>query len=168
MNPATRRIAAILATFVTGITLAISSPLAASASTPSPRESLQQRIDAIIATYPDGTQIGTNEISWNDGSEILTLETATDGIRPLTVGNCATGDYCVYSGAALSGSKLTFTSCPATQSTAPVGTVRSIANARSTGYVQAKNSSGTVLSTINAGSSLPAAPSGITQVTCVS
>lgn len=135
------------------------------ASAAESRESMQERVDEVLREHTGGTQIAPNEIAWEDGAVVLTLA-PTDGIAPLAVGSCATGSYCAYSGSALSGSKLTFSTC-GTYSTTVLGSVRSVANARSSGHVDAKNSSGSVLATVSSGKSISYAPAGITQLTCV-
>lgn len=128
-------------------------------------ETMQERVDMVLLEYPGGTQIAPNEVAWEDGTVVLTLA-ATDGIAPFAVGSCATGSYCAYNGSGLSGSKMTFSTC-GTYSTTALGAVRSVANARTSGYVAAKNSSGRVLATVSSGSSTSYAPAGITQLTCV-
>lgn len=114
----------------------------------SPTDDLQQQVDSIIARY-GGEQTAKNEITWDGGEAVLTL--APTGVQPLSVGSCATGSFCAYSSFSQGGSKLSFTSCTASNSTAPLGQVRSVANARSSGSVHAYNGSTSVL-TVAAGS----------------
>ncbi|WP_448389856.1 peptidase inhibitor family I36 protein [Microbacterium aurum] len=78
---------------------------------------LQDRVDAVLAEFPGGTQTKANEISWDGGQMILTLATGDDSFAARAVGSCATGYYCAYSGYNLSGSKLSFSACNTTQST---------------------------------------------------
>ena len=125
---------------------------------------LQARVDAVLAEFPGGSQTAPNEVTWEDGAVILTLAADEGLITTMAVGSCATG----YSGYNLSGSKLSFSACNTTQSTGALSVVRSLANARSSGYVQGKNSSGTVLATVSAGGSLAYASTSITKLTCVS
>lgn len=154
---------AVLAALATAaLTLA---PLTANASEAKVDATMQARVDAVLAENLGGIQIGVNEIAWQGGAVILTLAPEDAEIAPFAVGSCSTGSFCAYSGYSLSGSKLSFTTC-ATHSTTPLGAVRSVANARSSGSIKAKNSSGTVLSTISAGGSVAYAPSNITQLTC--
>lgn len=128
---------------------------------------LQKRIDLALAEFPGGVQTSSTTIEWEDGAIELML--SPEGITPYAVGSCATGKYCVFDGTALTGSKLSFTACDTTYSTAALlGSVRSMANARSSGTVKGKNSAGTVLTTLYAGGRLNVAPTGITQVTCTS
>lgn len=155
------RLALLAATTAAALTLGG----ALSASAASSGETMQERVDRVLLDHPGGVQIAPNEVSWENGAVVLTLA-PTDGIAPLAVGSCASGSYCAYNGSGLSGSKLTFSTC-GTYSTTALGTVRSIANARTSGYVDAKNSSGSVLATISSGSSISYAPAGIAQLTCV-
>jgi len=128
---------------------------------------LQARIDLALAEFPGGVQTSSTTVEWEDGAIELTL--APEGITPFAVGSCATGKYCVFGGTNLGGSKLSFTACDTTYSTAALlGSVRSMANARSSGTVKGKDSAGTVLATVNAGGRLNVAPTGIKQVTCIS
>jgi hypothetical protein len=130
------------------------------------RPTLDEEIDQVLTQFPGGVRVAANVIEWEGGAVTLTLE-APGAFAPMSVGSCATGSYCAYSGANLSGSKLSFTTCNTTVSTAALGgVVRSIANARSSGSVQARNSSGTTLATISAGGQLNSAPGGVSHLRC--
>lgn len=86
---------------------------------------MQDAVETVIAEY-GGEQTGWNEVTWDDGDVVLTIE--PEGFAPFAVGNCATGRYCVYDGQNRTGSKLSFTSC-ANHSVSPLGSpVRSMAN----------------------------------------
>ena len=150
------------------LALALLAPASAIAAHADDTSELQARVDAVLAEFPGGTQTAPNEIIWGDGAVILTLAADEGLITAKAVGSCATGYYCAYSGYNLSGSKLSLSTCNTTQSTSALSIVRSIANARSSGYVQGKNSSGTVLATVSAGGSLAYASTNITRLTCVS
>lgn len=141
---------------------AVNSPSGAYASTSDDSASVQERIDEAMKVRPGGTQISATEVSWEDGAVILTVD---DGASSRAIGSCATGAFCAWDGANLTGSKLSFTSCT-THSTSGLSVVRSIANARSSGSVRAKNSSGSVLLTLSAGSSTGSAPLGVKSLTC--
>lgn len=131
----TRMIAALLL----GGALLVASGPAASATD----DSLQSRIDAVLEEFPGGVQIAPDQVSWESGEVILTLEGAA---TPFSVGNCATGAFCAYTGSSLSGTRLQFTNCSGTNSVAPLGApVRSVANARTSGSVYAYNGSTKVL-----------------------
>ncbi|RQP09129.1 MAG: hypothetical protein EAS51_12485 [Microbacteriaceae bacterium] len=152
---------------MTWLALMLSTPIAASATETPGESALQARIDAVLAEFPGGTQTAPNEIAWHDRAMILTLDDPSQ-LSPLSVGSCATGYHCAYSGYALSGSKLSLSACDTTVSTSVLSAVRSLANAHGSGYVQAKNSSGSVLASVSHGDSIAYAPAGITQLTCVS
>ncbi len=150
------------------LALALFAPTSAIAAHADETSELQARVDAVLAEFPGGTQTAPNEIIWDGGTVMLTLEADEELITTKAVGSCATGYYCAYSGYNLSGSRLSLSACNTTQSTSALSIVRSIANARSSGYVQGKNSGGTVLATVSAGGSLAYASTSITQLTCVS
>lgn len=163
----TRRTKSLLSAAATALLIATSivgmGSAANAAGTDPPTSTMQERIDEVLAEQPGSTQTSWNEVTWDDGDVTLTL--AADGISTFAVGSCATGKFCAYSGTFLSGSRLTFSSC-GTHSTASLGTVRSIANARSSGSVQGKNSANTTLVTVGAGSSNGSTPIGVTKVSC--
>lgn len=137
------------------------------------RETATNEMDTILAAVPGGSVIDDRTISWNEGTIVLTLaadrarSAATDGPAVAAVGSCPTGSYCVFDGASLTGSRLAFTTCGTTQSTAALpGSVRSLANARSSGTIAGQNSAGSTLSTVAAGGSVASAPAGIVKVRC--
>lgn len=123
---------------------------------------VQQLIDDAMHDRPGGTQISATEVSWEDGAVTLTVY---DGLSSRAIGSCAAGSFCAWDGSHLTGSRLSFTSC-ATHSTAGLSIVRSLANARSSGTVKAKNSGGTVLLTLSANTSTGSAPTGVKSLTC--
>ncbi|MDR2703950.1 MAG: peptidase inhibitor family I36 protein [Cellulomonadaceae bacterium] len=115
---------------------------------------MQGRINEILSTHAGGIQVAWNEIAWNDGAIVLTLSPDNIGVAPLAVGNCPSGSFCAYDGANYSGNRLAFTTCPSTNDVSPLGkAVRSIANSRTSGSIQARNGS-TVVHTISANSGL--------------
>ena len=147
------------------ITLILGAASSANAEVIAP--SLQDQIDGVLAEHPGGVQTSANTISWEDGAVILTL--ATDGIGAMSVGSCATNYYCAYNGTTLSGSKLSFASCNTTVGLSALpGIVRSIANARTSGYVQGQTSGGSTLTTVFSGGQNNSTPTGISQLRCVS
>ena len=151
-----------LAVIVVVLALCLSGTAPAHAADPS----LDAQVERILTDFPGGVRTSENTIEWKGGAVVLTLASPNQ-IAPLSVGSCATGSYCAYTGVSLSGSKLSFTTCPATVSTAALpGVVRSVANARSSGTVRPLNASGTVLATIAAGGQVNSAPTGITQLRC--
>lgn len=107
---------------------------------------VQTKIEAIIAQY-GGEQISTNQIGWDDGDVVLTVPAA---FSTQSVGSCATGKFCAYSAINQAGLSISFTNCTTANSTAPIGSVRSVANARTSGSVKAYNGA-TVVLTVGAG-----------------
>lgn len=113
-------------------------------------DDVQVRIDQILERYPGGVQISENAVVWDDGDVLLTLNSDLAATTRGSVGKCANGKFCVFSNAGGSGSSLSFSTC-GVKDVSPLGApVRSIANARSSGSVTAKNGSSTVL-TVAAG-----------------
>lgn len=134
------------------VTVAAATPATASTLRPS-EPPMHERISAALAATPGGVQTGWNEISWDDGAVVLTLASGDTVMTAAVSGsNCAVGAFCVYSGQGYKGNKLTFTTCTSNHSVAGLagGSVRSIANARSSGNVKAYNGS-TLMLTVVAG-----------------
>lgn len=134
----------IIALLAAGMALAIAAPTSANPPT------MQDRIDYVIATHPGGVQIDWNEVAWENGDVTLTLSTEETSASRAAVGSCASANYCIYSGSNMLGSRVTFSSCGPHRVNMLGAPVRSIANARSSGSVQAKNGS-TVVKTVSAG-----------------
>ncbi|MDT0117287.1 peptidase inhibitor family I36 protein [Microbacterium sp. PRF11] len=121
---------------------------------------LHPDIAAALAEIPGGEAIDARHARWPELG--MTMDAPEEHER--AVGSCATGNVCAFSGTGLSGTRVSWSSCG---TYAPGITVRSIANARSAGYLQARTSSGSVLATAIAGSW--ANVSGVTaDVRCVS
>lgn len=146
------------------VTPALPAPAVAA---PADAASVQDVIDAALARAPGGVQTGPNTVEWEDGAIELTVADPA-AVTVLAVGSCATGAYCAYDGTSLTGSKLTFWTCDTVVSTSVLSSVGSIANARATGVVQARNSSGIPMATVSAGGQLASAPAGVTSLRCVS
>jgi len=112
---------------------------------------LQQQIDHVLLEYPGGVQTGPGEVTWGGGEVVLELEDPARGpltVATMAVGSCATDHFCAYTNINLTGAKITFSNCNATNSVSPLGSkVRSFANARSSGTVYAYNGSTVVAST---------------------
>ena len=111
---------------------------------------LDEQISQVLRDFPGGVRTAANEVTWNGGDVVLTIATSTSASQR-AVGTCADGKFCAYGSSGLSGSKLTFSSCTASNSTAPIGRVRSFANARGSGTVYAYNGS-TSVDSVGAGS----------------
>lgn len=104
------------------------------------------QIEYALKQVPGGYATSDHTAYWpKTGMEM----TSSLAILPFAVGSCATGSICAYSGYSLTGSKLSWTSC-STFSTAALPSVGSIANARSSGTLRARNGT-TVVATAGAG-----------------
>lgn len=125
--------------------------------------SMQTRVDYVLANYPGGVQSEWNEVTWSGGDVVLTLSSGQLQARA-AVGTCASNKHCVYSGPSQTGSKLTFSTCSNQSVSALGGPVRSLTNARSSGSAQGKNG-GTVVLTVAPGTSKNTTAT-ITQVSC--
>ncbi len=152
-----RRIGAVL-TVVAAVTAVIfSAPAAYATDATVPRDDIAAVMDAV----PGGVLIDADHAEWPSiGMEMTSAEAATT----YSVGSCATGSVCAFSGSNLSGSKLSWSTCGTF--TISAFTVRSIADARSTGYLQARNGT-TVVATAYAGGSANVFGT-VTNVRCVS
>jgi len=148
---------------VVGAAALAMAPMSASYAGAVETPSVQEQVDAALAAVPGGTQVDANTVVWYGGQMILDVE---GPFSTQSVGSCATGNFCAYGGLNLTGTKLSFTTC-GTFSTAAISLVRSIANARSTNNVQARNSSATVLATLAPGGFDNSAPTGIASMRCV-
>lgn len=127
---------------------------------PAHADPMQDRIDDVIAEF-GGEQTAYNEVMWGGGAVILTL---ADDFSTFAIGSCADGNFCAYSAAGYLGSRLTFTTCVANQSTAALGAVRSVANARSIGTVTAYNGTTPLFSVFaNSGTNTTAT---VTKLSC--
>lgn len=126
---------------------------------------VQTQINQVIAEH-GGTQTAWNQVSWDEGAIVLTVVAeAGPGIQAQAIGPCATGKYCVYSGAGYTGSNLTYSTCTTGNSVSALPQVRSIANSRSTGTVRAYNGT-TVVATVNANTGKTPITGTTTTVSC--
>lgn len=103
-------------------------------------DQLHPDIAAALADIPGGVVIDSHHAQWPELG--MTIDVPSEHER--AVGGCADGNVCAFSGSNLSGTRASFSYCG---TYSPGITVRSIANARSAGYVQARSSSGSVLAT---------------------
>lgn len=108
-------------------------------------DDLHPDIAAALEDLPGGVVIDANHAHWPELG--MSIDVPTEEER--AVGSCATGNVCAFNGTGLSGTRVSWSSCG---TYAPGMTVRSIANARSAGFAQARSSSGSVLATAIAGS----------------
>ncbi|MCU1542629.1 MAG: hypothetical protein JWM50_494 [Microbacteriaceae bacterium] len=126
---------------------------------------LQVRIDGVLAEYPGGVQISATTVSWDGGAILLTFPSPYSQ----AIGTCATGSYCAFSSTNYSGTKLAFTGCSVggtANSLAPLGaSVRSVANARTSGTVRAMNGI-SVVHTLTANTGVGVNASALTNLSC--
>lgn len=108
-------------------------------------ENLHPDIAAALEDLPGGVVVDATHAYWPELGMSMDVPPEDDK----AVGSCATGNVCAFNGTGLSGTRVSWSSCG---TYAPGMTVRSIANARSAGYAQARSSSGSVLATAIAGS----------------
>lgn len=109
-------------------------------------EDLHPDIAAALEDLPGGVVIDATHAHWPELGMTIDVPPSSE---EKAVGSCATGNVCAFNGTGLSGTRVSWSSCG---TYAPGMTVRSIANARSAGYAQARSSSGSVLATAIAGS----------------
>lgn len=128
----------------TVLTVAISSPGAPVTTTPP--QIVDSEIAFALAHEPGGFATSEHTAYWPTLG--MTMESSL-APRTLAVGSCATGSFCAYSALGLTGAKLSWGTC-GTYSTAAISSAKSVANARTTGNVQAL-SSGTVVATVAPG-----------------
>ncbi len=151
-----KRIASLLAAAAFTLVQLVATPAMAAPS------SMQDQVDAVIAEY-GGTQTGPNEITWEDGAVVMTL--APEGLSSRSIGSCATGAFCAFSGVSYGGTRLQFSTCPSSNSVASLGTVRSVANARSSGTVRAYDGS-TLVTTLAPNTGRTSVALGIDTLSC--
>lgn len=125
-------------------------------------------VAVILQQHPGGEEVAPGVISWSDGAIVMTLAGAAS---PAAIGSCATGQYCAWSGTSYTGTKLAFSACSASGTSSSLsllgGTVRSTANARSSGHVNAQNGSTTVY-TMAANTGHPSNSNNLTSLVCFS
>ena len=158
------KLKALLLAATTAVALSLAA-VPATAATVVPDGELQAKIDAVMAKFPGGVQIADDSVAWQKGEIVLTLE---GGSNARSVATCTTGSYCGWSGASYTGTKLSFTACSAagtSSSLALLTATRSLANARTSGMVRAKNLSTTVY-TLPASTGIASNPATLTSLVC--
>ncbi|MFC6356340.1 hypothetical protein [Luethyella okanaganae] len=134
---------------------------------------MQEKVDQVLADYPGGVQTAYDTVEWDGGAVELTIVlegsfspfSAFSPSSPSSIGECATGSYCAFAGFSYTGSRLSFTSCPGGGGVSALGTVRSVANARSTGTVTALNGGSGVFS-LAPNTGKPVVTSVVTTLSC--
>ncbi|MFK3833646.1 MULTISPECIES: hypothetical protein [unclassified Microbacterium] len=129
--------------------LVVATPAAASAATGG--DEVDPQIAQMLDEIPGGVLIDAHRAVWPALDMEVTVPSGPGGLfARAAVGNCASGRICAFSAGSLSGTSVSWGTCGTL--TVPSGFVpRSLANARSSGYAQARNSAGGVLATANAG-----------------
>ncbi|MFK0400907.1 hypothetical protein ACIQTT_01110 [Microbacterium sp. NPDC090225] len=140
---------AVLTALIVAGLLVVSAPAAASAATG--EDEVDPTIAQMLDEIPGGVLIDAHRAVWPALDMEVTVPSVLGGFAArAAVGSCANGRICAYSNGSLSGTTVTWGTCGTL--TVPTGFVpRSFANARSSGYAQARNSAGGVLATANAG-----------------
>ncbi|WP_282845941.1 hypothetical protein [Microbacterium oxydans] len=112
-------------------------------------DAVAPEIIAMLEEVPGGVIIDSTHAAWPAlGMELSIRSVSARTAR--SVGSCATDRFCAYSAGSLGGNKLTFSVCSV--NTIPSTFIaKSVANARGSGSVQARNGTTTV-TTVNAGS----------------
>lgn len=99
----------------------------------------------VMDEVPGGVIVDGNHAVWPELGMALSVPTRAELLLRAAVGSCATGQVCAFTGASLSGAKLSWTTC-STHTIPSSFVTRSIADARASGYAQARNGT-TVLAT---------------------
>lgn len=148
------------------LVVALSLLVPATGAAAGPAESLDARVARVLAEFPGGVEVSPGVIQWNKGAITLTLESA---FSVQSIGSCATGQYCAWTGLSYTGTKLAFTSCSAGGTSSSLaalgGPARSTANARTTGTVNAVNS-GALVYTMAANTGKPSNAATLTHLVC--
>jgi len=154
----------VVAAAAAALILAVTPAIAASASDAAIDPQIAYALDAV----PGGELVDGHTAYWPDQGMTLTVPDATarSASAASAIGSCPHGSVCAFSAYNLSGTRLAWTSCAVHSTTALGSPVRSIADARSTGYLQARNGT-TVLATAIAQSWDNVTSTSTTNVRCV-
>jgi hypothetical protein len=135
---------------ITAATITLATASTASAATdPTTGIVIDDEVAYALEMEPGGYATGEHTAYWPDLSMTLESSQAHAATPRAAVGSCASGSVCAYSGYGLAGSKLSWTTCGSHPTTA-LSSVKSIANARSSGTLQARNGT-TVVASASAG-----------------
>lgn len=150
-----------VASVLLGSALALLSGTSAEAA----EEAVDPHIAAVLTEVPGGVIIDANRAVWPELGMEMTVQDDSRMTAYSAVGSCSSGYLCAFSSSNLGGSKLSWTYC-GTHSVPSHFTVRSIANARSSGRLEARNGS-TVLATAYAGGWSNVSGGPTTNVRCL-
>ncbi|GAB3598992.1 peptidase inhibitor family I36 protein [Microbacterium tumbae] len=165
-----------LAAALAAALLALGALLTAPAASASEDERVDPAILEMLEAIPGGVVLSETHAVWpelgmdlvvpsSSASSSARIATARSASALAAVGACPSGRVCAFSQAATAGSRLSWTAC---DTSFPVGSfvVRSVADARSSGYAQARYGT-TVRGTANAGHYVNVYGT-VSRVTCVS
>lgn len=101
------------------------------------------QIAEMLAEVPGGVLIDPSHAVWPElGMElevpVIAASNRSSSLSAASVGSCATGNVCVFSGYSLGGARLSWGTC-GIHSIPTSFTARSLAHARSSGYTQARS-----------------------------
>lgn len=99
---------------------------------------IDPRIAAALAELPGGVATSSDTAEWPD----LGITFSVAPIAARAVGSCATGTVCAYSRSGLGGSVTSYSGC---SSWPVIGAIGSVANARTSGWVDARSGAGATL-----------------------
>jgi hypothetical protein len=105
---------------------------------------IDPRVAAALADLPGGVSTSAETAEWPQ----LGITFSVSGAATRSVSGCATGTICAYSRSGLGGSVTTYSGC---SSWPVVGGIGSIANSRTSGWVDARSSTGINLRRIGYG-----------------
>lgn len=140
-----RRKTAVIAT-IAALVMAAGGAVSASAAEAGHDEA--PLIAAMLEEVPGGILVDEAHVVWPELDMELIVLTDSAALHR-AVKNCATGRICAYDALSLGGNALTFGTCGDHTIPSPFP-AKSLANARTSGYVQARSGS-TVVSTVSAG-----------------
>jgi hypothetical protein len=132
------------ALMIAAIAISALLPATAAHAAPTIKDKTNPAISYALENEPGGVVVNDTTVVWPEKGMTLTVPSAS-GFSTLAVGSCATGSVCAFSSSNLGGAKLSWTGC-GSYSTAALSTVGSIANARSSGTLQARNGATVVAS----------------------
>lgn len=114
-------------------------------------EDVDPQVAYALQVEPGGIAVDYWHAVWPDLDMTLTVQQEQLFVAA-AVGSCASGRVCAFNGYGATGSFLSWSTCGSHPTSALSGSVRSIANARSSGTLQARNGT-TVVATAGPGSS---------------
>lgn len=112
--------------------LVLLAPTMATASTDSP--DVHPDVAYALQVEPGGVVLDYYSAYWPDA--LMRIDVPNPAAR--AVGSCATGSMCAFAGQGLGGTKISWATCGSKSVAGLGGQVGSVANARSSGTVQAK------------------------------